>query len=112
MILDFVEPLANLVIWFRDLIAFVDKFTFKIWRRVMVVICNFTPTVRHGWRIGVPHAGPYRERLNTDSEHYGGSNVGSAFGACETEDIPWNERPQSIVLTLPPLATLFIEWTP
>jgi 1,4-alpha-glucan branching enzyme len=68
--------------------------------------------VHEGFRLGVPRAGTWRDRLNTDSAHYGGSNAGSAFGVYASEDIPWNDRAQSIVLTLPPLATLFVEWTP
>jgi 1,4-alpha-glucan branching enzyme len=76
----------------------------------VVVVCNFTPTVHPGWRVGVPQPGWYRERLNTDSTHYGGSNVG-ACGAVLAEAVPWQGRPWSIVLTLPPLGTVFFEWT-
>jgi len=77
--------------------------------RLMVVVCNFTPTVQRGYRIGVPQQGAYRERLNTDSEHYGGSNVGSAFGVVQTEALAWHGRAQSLLLDLPPLATVFYE---
>ena len=37
---------------------------------VLLVVCNFTPLVREGFRIGVPAPGTYRERLNTDSSWY------------------------------------------
>ena len=47
----------------------------------IVVVCNFTPVVRENYRIGVPSGGYYREILNTDSEIYGGSNVGNDGGA-------------------------------
>ena len=77
---------------------------------LIVVACNFTPTVHLGLRIGVPRAGEYRERLNTDSVHYGGSNAGLPLGAARSEAIAWNGRSQSVVLTLPPLATVFYEW--
>jgi 1,4-alpha-glucan branching enzyme len=70
------------------------------------VACNFTPVVRERMRIGVPAAGFYRERLNTDSAFYHGSNVGNDGGA-RAEPIAWNGRPFSIAVTLPPLATVF-----
>jgi 1,4-alpha-glucan branching enzyme len=78
----------------------------------MVVVSNMTPVVHHGFRLGVPHAGRWEERLNTDSEYYGGSNVGTPFGAAHSEDIASHGRAQSIVLTLPPLATVILEWKP
>ena len=67
-----------------------------------VVILNFTPVPRTGYRIGVPRAGRYREILNSDSHFYGGSNLGNA--SAETEPTPWMEQPYSIVVTIPPLA--------
>ena len=70
-----------------------------------IVLCNLTPVVRYGYRIGVPVGGWYREVLNTDSEWYGGSNVHNGPG-CAAEDQPWNDQPLSIAVTLPPLATL------
>jgi 1,4-alpha-glucan branching enzyme len=76
-----------------------------------LVVCNFTPEVRHNYRLGVPQPGLYHERLNTDSEHYGGSNVGTPFGVATAEPTPWHNRPFSLLLTLPPLAALFFEWT-
>ena len=76
-----------------------------------VVVCNFTPQVWHGYRLGVPRPGHYREVLNTDSSLYGGSNVGTPFGAASTEATPWHGKPCSVLLTLPPLSTVFFEWT-
>ena len=75
-----------------------------------VVVCNFTPTVHTGFRVGVPQPGLWRESINTDSTHYGGSNVGTPFGEVTTEPQPWNGRAHSIGLTLPPLATVIFEW--
>ncbi|MEY4755712.1 MAG: hypothetical protein RJA34_610 [Pseudomonadota bacterium] len=80
--------------------------------RCVVVVCNFTPVVQHGYRIGVPHPGTYQERINTDSAHYGGSNVGTPNGAATAEAVACHGRAQSIVLTLPPLATVMLEWIP
>jgi 1,4-alpha-glucan branching enzyme len=73
----------------------------------VVVAINATPVVRYGYRLGVPAAGAYRELLNTDSQHYGGSNVGNQ-GTVATEDVPANGRPQSLALTLPPLAAVLL----
>ena len=79
--------------------------------RVVVVVCNFTPSVQRGHRVGVPNAGVYRERLNTDSAHYGGSNVGTAFGEVTARPIEWQGRSHCIEFDLPPLATVFFEWS-
>ena len=76
----------------------------------VLVVCNFTPTVHHGYRVGVPLPGRWRERLNTDSAHYGGSNAGNPLGEVEAQPVAWNGRSHSLELTLPPLASLFFEW--
>jgi len=72
-----------------------------------VVVCNFTPVIRHGYRVGVPWRGTYLERLNTDSARYGGSDVGN-LGAARADEQPMHGRPHSLCLTLPPLATLVL----
>jgi 1,4-alpha-glucan branching enzyme len=74
---------------------------------VIVIACNFTPVPRHGYRIGVPRPGFYREALNTDAGAYGGANTGNAGGAA-SEPVPWQGQPHSLLLTLPPLAVLFL----
>jgi 1,4-alpha-glucan branching enzyme len=71
-----------------------------------VVVLNFTPVPRYAYRVGVPHAGAYREVLNSDSSYYGGSNVGNSVVA--TEPVACMGYPQSIALTLPPLAGLVL----
>ena len=78
---------------------------------LMLVVCNFAPVVHHGLRLGVPAPGRWTERLNTDSAYYGGSNVGTPLGSAASEGVPSHGRPQSVVLNLPPLATVFLEWT-
>jgi 1,4-alpha-glucan branching enzyme len=78
---------------------------------LVVVVCHFTPTVLQGYRIGVPRSGTYRERINTDSTYYGGSNVGTPLGAAATQAMPFHGQPHSITLTLPPLATVLLEWS-
>jgi 1,4-alpha-glucan branching enzyme len=77
----------------------------------IVVVCNFTPTVHNAYRLGVPQPGEYRERLNTDSAHYGGSNTGTPLGVASAEPMGWHGQPHSILLTLPPLATVILQWT-
>ena len=75
----------------------------------LIVIVNFTPVPRHGYRIGVPRSGPYQEVFNSDSQYYGGSNLGNGGQALWAEDIPWMGRPHSLQLTLPPLAGIVLK---
>lgn len=74
----------------------------------LVVAVNFTPEPRYGYRIGVPEAGQYSELLNSDSAHYGGSNIGNQ-GSVETDPVPWHAHLQSLSLTLPPLAMVVLK---
>lgn len=71
-----------------------------------VVVCNFTPLPRYGYRIGMPSAGTWRELINTDNVVYGGSGVGN--GELNTDAVVAHHRAQSVVLTLPPLACLVL----
>ena len=74
-------------------------------RETLIFIFNFTPVVRDNYRIGVPFAGRYQEVLNSDSEYYGGSNVGN-MGTLTAIDT-WNHnQPFSLELRLPPLGML------
>ena len=74
----------------------------------IIAVCNFTPVTREEYRVGVPHPGFYREILNTDSRFYEGTNVGNA-GGVQAEPVPWNDRPYSIRLRLPPLAAMYFK---
>jgi len=78
---------------------------------LIVAVINATPVVREGYRLGVPNPGLYREILNTDAAHYGGSNVGN-LGGQQASDQPAQGRPYSLVLTLPPLAAVYLKWAP
>ena len=73
----------------------------------VLVILNFTPVPRHGYRIGVGHAGSYQEILNSDSQYYGGSNVGNV--KVETEILPWMGKEYSLSITLPPLGGVILQ---
>ncbi|NOZ33365.1 MAG: 1,4-alpha-glucan branching protein GlgB [Alphaproteobacteria bacterium] len=77
----------------------------------VVVIANFTPTVRTGYVVPVPLAGCWRERINTDAQIYGGTNCGNlGMGTIVAKKGNYEGRPAAITLTLPPLATLILEF--
>ena len=75
----------------------------------IIVISNFTPVPRYDYRMGVNVAGQYHEILNTDSSFYEGSNLGNC-GAVKSETIPSHGRDQSISVSIPPLATLYLKY--
>ena len=75
---------------------------------LVVVVCNLTPVPRGDYRIGVPRAGNYVERINTDATDYQGSGVGN-FGGVHSEDLGVHGHAQSLRLSLPPLATLILQ---
>lgn len=75
----------------------------------VVVVCNFTPVPRYGYRVGAPRAGQWREILNSDAQLYGGSNVGNA-GVVIARPSPSHGQPFSMDLTLPPLATILLRY--
>jgi 1,4-alpha-glucan branching enzyme len=72
----------------------------------LLCVFNFTPVPRTGFRVGVPRAGGYVETLNTDAACYGGGNLGNS-GFVQAEPLPWNGKPHSLRITLPPLAALY-----
>ncbi len=74
--------------------------------QTIVIAVNATPVPREGYALGVPEAGFYEEIFNSDSEIYGGSNLGSA-GGVDSQPHSAHERENSIMVTIPPLATVF-----
>ncbi|KIZ14044.1 glycogen branching protein [Streptomyces natalensis ATCC 27448] len=73
----------------------------------LVSVTNFSPVVRHSYRLGVPGGvSAWREALNTDAVRYGGSGVGNPE-PLSPEPTPWNGREVSVAATLPPLATVW-----
>ncbi len=76
-------------------------------RKAALVVCNFTPVPREAYRIGVPAAGLWFEHLNSDAAVYGGSGMGNS-GAVLAGDSPCHGQPASVLVTLPPLATLIL----
>ncbi len=73
----------------------------------VLCVLNCTPVVRHGYRVGVPAGGAWRELVNTDALAYGGSGVGN-LGAVDAEPLPAHGESQSLRLTLPPLGAIFL----
>jgi 1,4-alpha-glucan branching enzyme len=99
---------------FRWVIADDSEQSVLAWLRIgaagdkpVLIVCNFTPVPRHGYRVGVPEAGDWAELLNTDALHYGGSGIGN-LGRVTATDAPSHGLPASLELTLPPLATLYL----
>jgi len=77
-------------------------------KQQVVVVCNFTPVPRIGYRLGVPAGGFWRELLNSDAKEYGGSGMGNLGGVmAEKQEV--HGRPYSLNLTLPPLAVIFLK---
>jgi 1,4-alpha-glucan branching enzyme len=75
----------------------------------ILVVCNMTPTIRHDYRIGAPRAGTWKEVFNSDSAIYGGSDQGNG-GAVHTDAVGAHGEGQSVVVLLPPLATLILKY--
>ncbi|WP_296420291.1 1,4-alpha-glucan branching protein GlgB [Pseudooctadecabacter sp.] len=73
----------------------------------VVVMCNFTPVLREGFAIGVPHAGQWDEVLNSDSTNYGGGNRGN-LGGVKSRPEPRDGHDQSVEIVLPPLSVVVL----
>jgi 1,4-alpha-glucan branching enzyme len=73
----------------------------------VLVVSNFTPVPRNGYRVGVPIGGTWREIINSDAADYGGSGIGNS-GAVDADAVPAHGEPASLLLTLPPLATIML----
>ena len=74
----------------------------------LLVVANFTPVPRQGYRIGVPFAGTWQEVLNSDADTYAGSNYGNG-GGVGTEPLPSHGQTHSLALNLPPLGVLILK---
>lgn len=75
--------------------------------RLLVCVANFAGVTHHAYRVGLPHAGEWDEVVNTDATEYGGSGVGN-LGRVHAEETPWNGRPASVALEVPPLGALWL----
>jgi 1,4-alpha-glucan branching enzyme len=74
----------------------------------VLIVCNFTPQVRHNYVVGAPCGGYWRELLNSDAAMYGGSGSGN-FGGVDANPLPAHGRYHSLLLTLPPLGILVLK---
>jgi 1,4-alpha-glucan branching enzyme len=79
-------------------------------QNTLIAAFNFTPVVRHNYRIGAPDSGIWLEILNSDAKDYGGSGQGN-LGSLEAAPVPCHGLPYSLNLTLPPLAAVFLKMT-
>ena len=73
----------------------------------ILVLCNFTPEVRKGYRVGVHRKGEWKEIFNSDDKKYSGSGVSN--GKVKTDDIHWHGKNHSLSLTLPPLSVIVLK---
>jgi 1,4-alpha-glucan branching enzyme len=100
---------------FRWIIGDDDTHSVFAWLRIdpagaappVLAVVNATPTVHHGYRIGVPVGGRWIELLNSDAEFYGGSGMGN-LGALDADPHPWHGFDQSLPLTVPPLGVVLL----
>jgi 1,4-alpha-glucan branching enzyme len=90
--------------WQQSVVSFIRRSK----DRWLVVVLNFTPVPRFGYRFGVPGAPWYQEVLNSDSNWYGGSNLGNS-GRIQTDHLPYHLHSQSVSLTVPPLSCLILK---
>ncbi|MFH0753313.1 MAG: 1,4-alpha-glucan branching protein GlgB [Candidatus Omnitrophota bacterium] len=92
--------------WQGSLLLFLRKAQDR--RNDILVVCNFTPVLREGLRVGVPQPGLWREILNSDGKEYGGSGQGNA-GQVYSDPVASHGREHSLYLKLPPLGVVFFK---
>ncbi len=94
---------------FSDYEQSVISFLRKSRDNLILCVFNFTPVPRENYRIGVPKKGFWKRIINSDAKVYGGSGFGDAEGVY-AEDFPFHGRPYSVLLTLPPLAGVYLRY--
>ena len=77
----------------------------EAYHEVFLAVFNFTPNVHRNFKVGAPRGGKWQEIINTDAQEYGGSGQGN-FGSVTATPFGWNGRPNSINITVPPLAAV------
>ena len=75
----------------------------------LVIVLNFTPVARDGYRIPIASPGVYHEVFNSDSQNYGGSGVENR-GDLHSEHVPFHGREHSLQFTLPPLGGVILRF--
>jgi 1,4-alpha-glucan branching enzyme len=92
--------------WEESVVSFVRKG--KTTGDIILVVCNFTPVPRQNYFVGVPRGGFWKEILNSDAASYGGSGMGN-YGGVEAAAVAVQNRPFSLLLTLPPLSVAVLK---
>ncbi len=92
--------------WQDSVLSFIRKA--KDANDYVICCCNFTPVPRMGYKIGAPEACWYEEISNSDSTFYGGSDLGNSGGTQATPE-PCQGRPNTLTVTLPPLAMVMFK---
>ncbi len=90
-----------------------DTVSFLRWdsvKKPLIVVCNFSPEHREGYRVGAPFAGTWAPVFNTDEERFGGSGLGDT-APLKTETLPCHEQQQSLVIDLPPMSAMIYRCT-
>ncbi|MFD2614209.1 1,4-alpha-glucan branching protein GlgB [Paenibacillus gansuensis] len=100
---EWVDPHAEA----QSIVTFLRKGVKKT--DVLLCLTNFTPATYMEYRVGVPRAGTYVEVLNSDSEKYGGSGQVNEVPV-KAEKVPWHNQPYSIVIKVPPLASVMFRY--
>jgi len=90
----------------NSLISFIRKGGGEL----LLILLNFTPVPRTGFRTGAPVPGTYEAIFNSDSRHYAGGDAGDS-GPLQTEHRPCNGRAHSLQLTVPPLGGVILRYT-
>jgi len=93
----------------QSIICFIRK-SMEV-EEMLIVVCNFTPEVHASYRIGVPRLWDYQEVFNSDWEKFGGSGQQN-LGLLQAENMSWQDKPYSLVLRIPPLATIYLKCIP
>lgn len=93
--------------WAESIICYVRKA--RSTDNLILAVCNLTPIPRHGYRVGVPEGGHWREIMNSDAEVYGGTGQGN-FGGVDASPLPFHGHGHSLSLTVPPLAVCLFKW--
>jgi 1,4-alpha-glucan branching enzyme len=95
----------------QSILAFVRQTQVEGAWQHLVVVLNFTPVPRPGYRIGVPTSGSYDICLSSDDAAFGGSATAN-HPRLHTEALPWHGQQHSLVVTLPPLGAVVLLPTP
>jgi 1,4-alpha-glucan branching enzyme len=87
----------------QSIISFIRYSNAK--QQAVVIVCNFTPSAQHRFKVGVPRSGHYHELINSDLEIYYGSGLSNALGVASQAQA-WQGQAHSIEISVPPLSTL------